>query len=113
MYIVAIAWLYVLLLISIMQPTVVRGIVTFIGAGLFPLGLLLFLVGTPQRRRNRSAAEAAPEAPPQAAPEAAPEAPPEAPPEATPVTTPTAITGAQPPARDGAALESHAARPDS
>ena len=45
MYIVAIAWLYVLLLISIMQPTVFRGIVTFLGAGLFPLALLLFNLG--------------------------------------------------------------------
>ena len=58
MYIVAIAWLYVLLLVSIMQPTVFRGIVTFIGAGLLPLALLLYLMGTPQRRRNRAQAEA-------------------------------------------------------
>ena len=53
MYIVAIAWLYVLMLVSVMQPTVFRGIVTFVGAGLLPLALLLYLVGTPQRRRQR------------------------------------------------------------
>lgn len=53
MYIVAIAWLYVLLMVSIMQPTVFRGIVTFVGAGLAPLALLLWLVGTPARRRHR------------------------------------------------------------
>jgi hypothetical protein len=52
-YIVAIAWLYVLMLVSVMQPTVFRGIVTFVGAGLLPLALLLYLVGTPQRRRQR------------------------------------------------------------
>jgi len=54
-YIVAIAWLYVLMLVSVMQPTVFRGIVTFVGAGLLPLALLLYLVGTPQRRRQRLA----------------------------------------------------------
>ncbi len=64
MYIVAIAWLYVLLLISIMQPTVFRGIVTFVAAGLFPLGLLLYLMGTPRRRRDLAAREHAPDAQP-------------------------------------------------
>lgn len=59
MYIVAIAWLYVVLLVSIMQPTVLRGLVTFVGAGLFPLALLLYLLGTPQRARDRRAREAA------------------------------------------------------
>ncbi len=58
MYIVAIAWLYVLMLVSVMQPTVFRGIVTFVGAGLLPLALLLYLVGTPQRRRQRQRASA-------------------------------------------------------
>ena len=62
MYIVAIAWLYVLLLISIMQPTAFRGIVTFIGAGLLPLGLLLYLVGTPRRRRDQALREEPPDA---------------------------------------------------
>ena len=56
MYIVAIAWLYVTLLVSVMQPTVFRGIVTFIGTGLIPLGLLLYLLGSPQRRRQARAA---------------------------------------------------------
>jgi len=70
MYIVAIAWLYVLLLISIMQPTVFRGIVTFIAAGLVPLGLLLYLMGSPRRRRDLAARGQAPQAPeaPQSAP---------------------------------------------
>lgn len=56
MYIVAIAWIYVTLLVAIMQPTAFRGIVTFLGAGILPLALLLYLVGTPQRRRNRNRA---------------------------------------------------------
>jgi len=58
-YVVAIAWLYVALMVSITQPTVFRGVVTFIGAGLFPLALLLYLLGTPQRRRNQRRAREA------------------------------------------------------
>jgi hypothetical protein len=64
MYIVAIAWLYVTLLVSITQPTVFRGIVTFVGVGLLPLLVLLYLLGAPQRRRNRErAAQSEPQAP--------------------------------------------------
>lgn len=58
MYIVAIAWVYVVLLVSITQPTLFRAIVTFLGAGVFPLALLLYLLGTPQRRRDRAARDA-------------------------------------------------------
>ena len=53
MYIVAIAWIYVVLMVSVLQESVFRGIATFIFAGVLPLALLLFLVGTPQRRRNQ------------------------------------------------------------
>jgi hypothetical protein len=64
MYIVAIAWVYVTLLVSITQPTVFRGIVTFAGVGLLPLLLLLYLLGAPQRRRNRDrGVDAAPATP--------------------------------------------------
>lgn len=57
MYIVAIAWLYVVLMVSIMQPTLFRGLVTFMGTGLAPLALLLWLVGTPRRRLERERAQ--------------------------------------------------------
>lgn len=66
MYIVAIAWLYVVLMVSITQPSPLKGVVTFLGAGLLPLALFLWLVGTPQRRRNRAAEERAAEAKPAA-----------------------------------------------
>ena len=59
MYIVALAWIYVVLMVSIMQPTVLKGVVTFLGTGLLPLALFLYLMGTPQRRRNQKRAEAA------------------------------------------------------
>jgi membrane protein implicated in regulation of membrane protease activity len=54
MYIVVIAWMYVILMVSLFQSSVFRGIVTFVGAGLLPLALILYLFGAPQRRRNRA-----------------------------------------------------------
>lgn len=52
MYIVAIAWLYVTLMVSIAQPSILKGVLTFAGTGLLPLALFLWLVGTPERRRR-------------------------------------------------------------
>jgi hypothetical protein len=59
MYIVAIAWLYVTLMVSVAQPSVLKGVLTFLGTGLLPLALFLWLIGTPERRRRRAAREAA------------------------------------------------------
>ncbi len=56
MYIVAIAWLYVVLMMALTEASVVAGIATFVFYGLAPLSLFLWLVGTPQRRRNRRSA---------------------------------------------------------
>lgn len=56
MYIVAIAWLYVVLMMSLTESSAVAGIATFVFYGLAPLALFLWLVGTPQRRRNRRSA---------------------------------------------------------
>lgn len=56
MYIVAIAWLYVVLMMSLTETSIVAGVVTFALYGLAPLSLFLWLVGTPQRRRNRRSA---------------------------------------------------------
>ncbi len=53
MYIVAIAWIYVALLMALTEPSVVAGVLTFLFCGLLPCALLLWLMGTPQRRRNR------------------------------------------------------------
>lgn len=52
MYIVAIAWLYVVILMALTEPSVIGGLATFLLYGLGPLALLLWLMGTPQRRRN-------------------------------------------------------------
>ena len=58
MYIVAIAWIYVVLLMSFTEATLVAGVATFVFYGLAPLAVVLYLMGTPQRRRNRRKAEA-------------------------------------------------------
>ncbi|HRP95197.1 MAG TPA: hypothetical protein PL143_03015 [Rhodocyclaceae bacterium] len=52
MYLIAIAWIYVVLLVSLADTTVVGGVLTFLFAGAGPLALFLWLFGTPQRRRN-------------------------------------------------------------
>lgn len=51
MYIIAIAWLYVVLIAAISDTTVVGGVLTFVFWGLGPLALFLWLAGTPARRR--------------------------------------------------------------
>ena len=55
MYIIAIAWLYVVFMMSITEESVVAAILTFFLYGIFPLTIVLYLIGTPQRKRNRAA----------------------------------------------------------
>jgi hypothetical protein len=64
MYIIAIAWLYVVLLMSLTETSWVAGIATFFFYGVFPLSVLLYLIGTPQRRRNRQQREPSDAPPP-------------------------------------------------
>lgn len=54
MYIVAIGWLYVVLLMAFTEKSLAGGIMTFLGYGLLPLALLLWMVGAPRRRKKRS-----------------------------------------------------------
>jgi hypothetical protein len=58
MYIVAIAWIYVVLLMAFTEASFAAGAATFIFYGIAPLSILLYLMGTPQRRRNRRRREA-------------------------------------------------------
>lgn len=58
MYIVAIAWLYVVLMMALTEPHPVAGVLTFLAYGVAPLALLLWLMGTPMRRRRAAAREA-------------------------------------------------------
>lgn len=59
LHLVAIAWLYVTLLMALTETTIVRGVVTFLLYGAFPLSIVLYLLGTPARRKARRAREAA------------------------------------------------------
>jgi hypothetical protein len=54
MYIVAIAWLYVVFMMSITEESIVAAILTFLLYGAIPLTIVLYLIGTPQRKRNRA-----------------------------------------------------------
>ena len=58
MYIVAIAWLYVTLMMAVTEHSLAAGILTFLFYGLLPCALFIWLFSTPQRRRNREAREA-------------------------------------------------------
>lgn len=55
MYIVAIAWIYVVLMMAVTEHSVVAGVMTVVFYGLAPLALFLWLFGTPARRRARMA----------------------------------------------------------
>lgn len=63
MWIVAIAWMYVALMMAMAEATASNGtilgaIVTFIFYGVLPASLVMYLLSTPARRRARLAAEA-------------------------------------------------------
>jgi hypothetical protein len=62
MYLVAIAWAYVALMMAAAeavspQGTLFGAFVTLVLYGVLPLGLLLYILGTPGRKRRRRAAE--------------------------------------------------------
>jgi amino acid transporter len=59
MLIVALAWTYVVLLMSLTEPTVVAGVMTFLLYCVVPLGILFYVTGGKRRKRRREAASAA------------------------------------------------------
>ena len=64
MYLVAIAWIYVVLMMALAealssQGTVLGAVITFVLYGLLPLSVLLYIMGAPARGRARRAAEGA------------------------------------------------------
>ncbi|UDF37545.1 UNVERIFIED_ORG: hypothetical protein LHJ69_10920 [Shinella sp. XGS7] len=64
MYLVAIAWLYVALMMALAEATstlgsVLGAIFTFLLYGLLPISILMYLLGTPARRAARRRAEQA------------------------------------------------------
>lgn len=64
MYLVVIGWMYVVGLWAVMEATASNGtvlgaIVTLVLWGLLPVGLMMYVMGTPTRRRARLRADAA------------------------------------------------------
>ena len=64
MYLVAIGWLYVVLMMAVAealssQGSVLGAVITFVFYGVLPLAVVMYIMGTPSRRRARLAAEAA------------------------------------------------------
>jgi mannose/fructose/N-acetylgalactosamine-specific phosphotransferase system component IID len=62
MYIVAIAWMFVVTLMSVVEATASNGsvlgaIMTFFLYGVLPLGLVIYVMGTPLRAKQRQAQE--------------------------------------------------------
>jgi len=62
LYIVAIGWVFVVVLMSVVEATAPNGSVlgalfTFLLYGVIPLGLVLYLLGSPLRARQRQAQE--------------------------------------------------------
>ena len=55
MFIVAIGWIYVVLMMSITETTAVAGVMTFVLYGLVPVALLLYISGGGKRKRRRAA----------------------------------------------------------
>ena len=58
MYIVAIGWMFVVILMSVVEAvssngTVLGAFFTFLLYGLIPLGLVLYVLGTPLRAKQR------------------------------------------------------------
>ncbi len=52
MYIVAIAWIYVIVLVSLTEASFVAGVASFLFYGVLPLALLLWLLRGRARRRR-------------------------------------------------------------
>lgn len=62
MYLIVIAWLYVTLLMGLAeafstQGTVLGAIITFLLYGVLPMSLVVYLMGTPLRRKARKQME--------------------------------------------------------
>jgi membrane protein implicated in regulation of membrane protease activity len=53
MWIVAIAWIYVVVLMAATEPTVVGGVMTFLFYCALPLSLLFYISGARRRRDRR------------------------------------------------------------
>lgn len=51
--IIGLAWMYVVVLMAASEDSIAGGIGTFVFYGVLPLGILLYLLATPIRRKQR------------------------------------------------------------
>lgn len=69
MWIVAIGWIYVVGLMALTEPSVVAGVMTFVGYCVLPLSIVFYITGGKRRRQRqatRDSAAAASNPPPDA-----------------------------------------------
>lgn len=59
MWIVAIGWIYVVILMAATETSVVAGVMTFLIYCMIPLSILFYLTGSKRRHARRMAAEQA------------------------------------------------------
>lgn len=57
MYIIAIGWLYVVVLMAFTENSLVAGVMTFLFYGALPVAVFIYLGGTKARRRRRLLAD--------------------------------------------------------
>lgn len=57
MYLIVFAWLYVALLVALSSHGVLGGVLGFLFGGLLPMALLLWIFGSPARRREAAKKE--------------------------------------------------------
>jgi hypothetical protein len=67
MYLIVIAWTYVTLMMAIAEATspvgtVLGAVITFVLYGVLPMGILVYILGTPSRKRAIKAREASEQA---------------------------------------------------
>ena len=55
MWIVAVAWIYVVALMAATEPTIVHGLMTFLCYCVLPLSIVFYLTGGKRRRARREA----------------------------------------------------------
>jgi uncharacterized membrane protein YccF (DUF307 family) len=64
LYLVALGWIYVVVMVAVAEATAPQGTLlgaffTLLGWGVLPLAVVLYILGTPARRRARRAAASA------------------------------------------------------
>lgn len=54
MYIIAIGWAYVILMVAATSSSVIKGLAILVGLGVMPLLLFIYIADAPQRRLRRA-----------------------------------------------------------